>query len=691
MTPTSVDGWCRLPLGLAQGMVPGLTVDGWAWAVAAWLRLCRRRVWQGEVWVALDDRRGTQPLLALQVGAADDMPTLCEAVQRRHASSAECPAVFDSVVLLREGDGGPLPADCCRGAGLVCEFAWCAGRLAVALHFDSRRCRRDEVERLGRYWARLAAAPGESALCTAGEWRRAVVDWNDTDVDLPYEQCLHQLFEQQAQLTPAAPAVVSDGALLSYAELNRRAEALAAHLRSLGVRPGVLVPVMAERSPALVTGLLAVLKAGGAYVPLEPNLPPPQQQMILDDVQATVALAQAPFVAALAQRVAVVVDLDGDAPPPGAVPPVAVSSRDLACVMYTSGSTGRPKGTLIEHRSLANNILWLQRHWPLAAHDRLLQKTPFSFDVSIKEFFWPLACGATLVLAAPGRHVDMAYLCGLIGRHGVTVTHFVPSLLQRFLDLPRAASCRSLRLVMCGAEVLSPRLEQRFFDTLDATLLHLYGPTEAAISVTGFVCERGATPRAAVPLGRPMANVQLYLCDADGAIVPPGLPGEILIGGVAVARGYLKQPQQSAARFVPDRFRPERGAQLYRTGDLARYREDGLIEFLGRADEQLKIRGVRVEPREVELWLQRHPAVDRAFVLPRADRRGELRLVAYLVLLPGAELDPAALYAYCAQRLSGPSVPTMFCPIDSPPLLPHGKVDRQRLPDPDWEAQHAAC
>ena len=285
----------------------------------------------------------------------------------------------------------------------------------------------------------------------------------------------------------------------------------------------------------------------------------------------------------------------------------------------------------------------------------------------------------------------MAYLCGLITRHGVNVTHFVPSLLQRFLDLPQAATCRSLRLVMCGAEVLSPRLEQRFFDTLDATLLHLYGPTEAAISVTGFVCERGATPRAAVPLGRPMANVQLYLCDAGGAIVPPGLPGEILIGGVAVARGYLKQPQQTAARFVPDRFRPERGGQLYRTGDLARYREDGLIEFLGRADEQLKIRGVRVEPREVELWLQRHPAVDRAFVLPRADRRGELRLVAYLVLVPGAEMDRSALYSYCAQRLSGPSVPTLFCPIDCPPLLPHGKVDRQRLPDPDWEAQHDVC
>ena len=665
--------------------------DPLAAAAAAWLLLSRHREWQGEVRVALEDRRGTaQSVQVLDVTMADDWATLCDAVLVRRTTTSPLPEAFETVLLLHEGGARPSLADWRARTTLVCTLACRAGQLEACLHFDRRRHCRDEILRLGRYFLRLnrassaGLAPDENPLIEPAERRRALFDWNDTDTDLPFEQCLHQLFEQQARATPQSSAVIGEGVELSYAELNHRADRLAAHLRTLGVGPASLVPVLAERSLAMVVGIIAVLKAGGAYVPLEPGLPAPQRALILAEVGSAIVLAQARFATILAGVSTRVVDLDR--PPPECGPAAATAlpqPMDLACVMYTSGSTGRPKGTLIEHRSLVNNILWLQRHWPMGAQDRMLQKTPFGFDVSIKEFFWPLACGAALVLAEPCRHVDMAYLSRLIQQQRITVTHFVPSLLQKFLELPQAMACDSLRLVMCGAEVLSPRLRQRFVETLDATLLHLYGPTEAAISVTGLVCDRAPESASVVPLGRPMANVQLYLCDARGELVPPGIPGEILIGGVAVARGYLKQAALTAERFVPDRFRPERGGRLYRSGDLARYRDDGVIEFIGRADQQVKIRGVRVEPREVELLLQGHPDITRAVVLPRADSCGELRFVAYLVCAPGASVEAWALHNYCAQRLPGAAVPTVFRSVDDLPLLPNGKVDRQGLTDHD--------
>lgn len=546
------------------------------------------------------------------------------------------------------------------------DSTWVA---ALLRHFSQLLDRFPEVETLGQVdWLN-------------GSQRECVLyEWNSTAKDYPFEECLHWLFEKQAARTPKAVAVEFEGEPLTYEELDTRASRVAGYLSQLGVGCGSLVPFCAERSNDLVVGLLAILKTGAAYVPVDPRFPSAHTRQVLEDCEPRLILAQRRFIERLPTIMATVVPLEGCINGDPAMPH-AGHPREIACVMYTSGSTGTPKGTLIDHRSLVNNILWLQDYWPLTADDRLLQKTPFTFDVSIKEILWPLSFGARIVLARPQGHIDMGYLAQLIAQREVTVTHFVPSMLQRFLDLPGSRLCRSLKLVMCGAEILAPRLKQRFFEQLHAKLLHLYGPTEAAISVIGWECRRGIESGVVVPLGRPMANVQIYILDAAGKAVPPGVPGEIHIGGVAVARGYLKRPELSQERFVEDRFgRQKQGALLYRTGDLARFREDGIIEFIGRIDQQVKIRGARVEPREIEMLLSTHPRLKRVAVRAQRDRLDEMRLIAYAVA--EGESPPSAwcLRNYCADSLPSFMVPAAFVILDEMPLLPNGKIDYSSLP-----------
>ncbi|WP_437926833.1 amino acid adenylation domain-containing protein [Sorangium sp. So ce291] len=483
--------------------------------------------------------------------------------------------------------------------------------------------------------ARLA----DLRMMDAAERKQLVTAWNATERAYPDERRVHELFEAQAEQTPDAAAVIFDERRLSYRELNARANQVAHALRKRGVGPDVLVAIAAERSVELVVGLLGILKAGGAYVPIDPDYPVDRIAFMLEDAAAPVLLSQWPVASRLPAHGAEVLCLDSDRALLDTEPTrnlaTPVSPDNLAYTIYTSGSTGRPKGAGNSHRGLLNRLQWMQEQYRLTPDDRVLQKTPFSFDVSVWEFFWPLITGAGLVVARPGDHRDGERLVELITRHGVTTLHFVPPMLQAFLETQAVSSCRSLRRVLCSGEALPAELARRCFERLERAELHnLYGPTEASIDVTYWACQRQDTS-ASVPIGTPIANTQIYLLDRHGHPVPAGVAGELHIGGVGLARGYHRRPDLTAERFVPDPFGSAPGGRLYRTGDLARHRPDGAIEFLGRLDFQVKIRGLRVELGEIEAVLTSHPSVRESLVTLREDTPGDKRLVAYLV--PDAE------------------------------------------------------
>ncbi|HEY4595936.1 MAG TPA: amino acid adenylation domain-containing protein, partial [Thermoanaerobaculia bacterium] len=377
--------------------------------------------------------------------------------------------------------------------------------------------------------------------------------------------------------------------------------------------------------------------------------------------------------------------LDGTAVPsgPSSRQGDEVSPESLAYVIFTSGSTGRPKGVMNSHRGIVNRLLWMQETYGLGPQDRVLQKTPFSFDVSVWEFFWPLLAGARLVIARPGGHQDPAYLARLIAAEGITTVHFVPSMLQAFLEEPAAAGCTCLRRVIASGEALPAELRDRFFQRLPAgvELHNLYGPTEAAVDVTFEPC----APRragAGVAIGRPLANTRIHILDREMRPVPVGVAGELCIGGVQVARGYLSRPELTAERFVPDSRGEEPGRRLYKTGDLARHLPDGRIEYLGRLDHQVKVRGFRIELGEIEAALNRQPGVRESVVVAREDVPGDVRLVAYVVPAAGASPAPAGLRAAAQESLPAYMVPADFVFLDSLPTTPNGKLDRRALPSP---------
>ncbi|RPH56883.1 amino acid adenylation domain-containing protein, partial [bacterium] len=380
--------------------------------------------------------------------------------------------------------------------------------------------------------------------------------------------------------------------------------------------------------------------------------------------------------------------LDADRDGIGALPegplPGRAGEGNLAYVLFTSGSTGTPKGVMIPHRGIVNRLLWMQEAYGLDGGDRVLQKTPFSFDVSVWEFFWPLIAGARLVFARPEGHKDPVYLAELIAEEGITTLHFVPSMLQAFLEAaPGLESLASLRRVMASGEALPPELVRRFFARLGQAELHnLYGPTEASVEVSVWPCVP-EPPRSVVPIGRPIANSRLYVVDRDLRPQPPGVPGELLLGGVGLARGYLGRPDLTAAAFVPDAFGPEPGGRLYRTGDLVRHLPDGDVEFLGRIDHQVKLRGFRIELGEIEAVLTRHPSFHECVVLAREDTPGTSFLAAYVTGSPDAPPQPEELRAFLGARLPEYMVPPAFVVLDALPLNPNGKVDRKALPAPE--------
>ena len=397
----------------------------------------------------------------------------------------------------------------------------------------------------------------ELSILPDAERNQLLVDWNDTRTEYRQDQCIHHFIEAQAEATPEAVALVFEDRRLTYRDLNAQANRLAHCLRESGAGPEVRVGICVERSVEMVVGLLAILKAGAAYVPLDPAYPRERLAFMLEDSRCPVLVTQETFASSLPAIGARVIALDGNwecrYQHRDENPVSAVSPQNLAYVIYTSGSTGQPKGAMNTHFGVCNRLFWMQDAYRLAAGDRVLQKTPFSFDVSVWEFFWPLMTGACLVVTQPGGHQDSAYLARLIAGQGVTTLHFVPSMLQVFLEAPGLEGCSSLRQVFCSGEALPAELQKRFFERLGADLHNLYGPTEASVDVTFWQCERDRLPRT-VPIGRPIANTQIYILDPHLRPSPIGVAGELHIGGAGLARGYLNRPELTAEKFIPNPF-----------------------------------------------------------------------------------------------------------------------------------------
>ncbi len=550
------------------------------------------------------------------------------------------------------------------------------------------------MQRMAEHWERVLEEIAKDAdqrvwelpLIGGGERRRVVDEWNQTEGWYPRDRTVVELFEEQVRRTPERVAVTYEGQSLSYGELNRRANQLGRRLRAWGVGPEQLVALCMKRSLEMVVGLLGVLKAGAAYVPLEPDYPRERLAFMVADTGVRVVLSEERYRSAVASEGIRVLSLDtewGDvAEESGDGLGNEAKPENLAYVIYTSGSTGKPKGVMNTHAGLCNRLWWMQEQYGLGENDRVLQKTPYSFDVSVWEFLWPLMTGARLVMARPEAHRDTRYLVDVIEREQITTMHFVPSMLQTFVEEKGLSRCGSLRRVICSGEALGVELQERFFARLRAELHNLYGPTEAAIDVTYWACERGQKSRT-VPIGRPISNLQIYLLDPYRNPVPVGVLGELHIGGVGLARGYLNRAELTAEKFVGNPFRKEPGARLYKTGDLARYSADGVIEYVGRIDHQVKIRGFRIELGEIEAALTEHEGVSECVVLAREDAQGPKRLVAYVVAKKQAAPTVTELRKWVKEKLPEYMVPAAIMMLPAIPVTHNGKIDRRALPAPD--------
>jgi amino acid adenylation domain-containing protein/FkbM family methyltransferase len=513
------------------------------------------------------------------------------------------------------------------------------GVLAVICDYNARQFEPATIRALlERYAAacRIVASSPEAPVATLvpigdSEREQVTQTWNATEYSHP-DTTITALLEAQAERAAEHTAISCGTQSLTYAELHARANRLAAELTHRGIGPESRVGIAFERSVEMVVAILATCKAAAAYVPLDPDYPRARLITMIRDADPHVVLTTTELRHCVDGAAVLAVDqlrLDAGFPGPVSPSPLPLRPEHPAYVIYTSGSTGAPKGVVNTHEALVNRLLWMQDAYRLDETDSVLQKTPCGFDVSVWEFMWPLVAGARLVMAAPGGHRDPGYLVETIVGQAITTVHFVPSMLRAFLQHPQCGRCTGLRRVICSGEALPGDLQERFFERLPGVELHnLYGPTEAAIDVTAWAC-RPEDAAAPPPIGRPIRNTRMYVLDHRFGPVPVGLPGELYIAGLPLARGYFNRRGLTAERFVPDPFRP--GARMYRTGDLARWRPNGALDFLGRRDQQIKLRGHRIEPAEIELALRQHPGVADAAVVPVKTLSGESRLVAYVV------------------------------------------------------------
>ena len=539
------------------------------------------------------------------------------------------------------------------------------------------------IDRLGQHLCQLlqgmVAAPDRSVfslpLLGVAELEQLSV-WNATDIRYPPSPSVPALIAEQVRATPDALALVYGDTRLSYAELDARANQLAHWLQSQGVGPDVPVAVSAERSVELVVALLGVIKAGGAYLPLDPDLPRERLQGMLADSGSPLLLTQTHLLDKWAGEAGVPVHVLDNLPLATQLqtaPTVDIGPENLVYCLYTSGSTGKPKAVGNRHAGLLNRLQWMQAEYGLTASDRVLQKTPYSFDVSVWEFFWPLLSGAALVMAPPGAHRDPQWLRELIVEHGISTLHFVPSMLQAFVSAGELPACTSLKRIICSGEALPAELQRQVLAQTASELHNLYGPTEAAIDVTSWACREDGNN---VPIGRPIANTQIHILDADLNPVPVGVAGELYIAGVNLARGYQARPSLTAERFVANPYGAP-GARMYRSGDLARWRVDGAIDYLGRLDHQVKLRGLRIELGEIEAVLLAHANVQESVVIVRDDK-----LIGYWV---GDASEEEALKAHLARHVPEYMLPWRLIQLPAMPLSANGKLDRKQLPQPEGQ------
>ncbi|MFM9488754.1 non-ribosomal peptide synthetase [Pseudomonas monachiensis] len=570
------------------------------------------------------------------------------------------------------------------------------GRLTLSFDYASELFEAATIERLAEHFSNLLRAVcdqtdtaiGDLPLLTAAEHHQQS-DWASAPCAAA-SQWLPEWLTEQARQTPQRIALVWDGGQMDFVELHTRANRLAHYLRDKGVGPDVCVAIACERSPQLLIGLLAILKAGGAYVPLDPEYPAERLAYMLSDSGVELLLTQTRLLECLPATDGVSViamdtlHLDGW---PSHAPGLHLHGDNLVYVIYTSGSTGQPKGVGNTHAALAERLQWMQDTYRLNETDVLMQKAPISFDVSVWECFWPLITGARLLIAGPGEHRDPHRIAQLVQAYGVTTLHFVPPLLSLFIEEPLSAECTSLRRVFSGGEALPAELRNRVLAQLPAVQLHnRYGPTETAINVTHWQCSSADGERS--PIGRPLGNVICRVLDSDLNPVPVGVPGELCISGVGLARGYLGRPALTAERFVVDPL-GEPGARLYRTGDRARWTADGVIEYLGRLDQQVKLRGFRVEPEEIQARLLAQDGVAQAVVLVR-DTVAGAQLIGYYTAAnyAGEEAGQTArLKSALAAELPEYMVPAQLMRLEQMPLGPSGKLDRRALPEPQWQVR----
>ncbi|UAA39976.1 amino acid adenylation domain-containing protein [Paraneptunicella aestuarii] len=595
-----------------------------------------------------------------------------------------------------------------------------AAQLAVNFEVQAGLLTQQSIEQIARHMKQLlldmvnrAQEPvSKVVMLSSDDFRHLAAGIHSEPVQFDRDATIYQQFEAQAAKTPQAIALVYESQSLTYKELNARANQLAHYLIAQGVQADERVALFMERSLEMVIAMLAVVKAGGAYLPIDPDFPDARIAYMLEDSGARILLTQSHLQAkvakiidesidsskadiqmlALDEQSRIWSDLQTHNPQRE-----GITSQNLAYVIYTSGSTGNPKGVMLSHQALVNRIDWMHREYGCSAQDIILQKTPYSFDVSVWEFFWPLIKGAKLVMAKPGGHKQPDYLAEIIKAHGVTKLHFVPSMLSSVLATNALAECSSIQQVFCSGEALLPSQVQGFYQMLPHAQLHnLYGPTEAAIDVSYFDCSalvQDAT--ATVPIGKPIQNIQLYVFDAAMRLVPPGAVGELHIGGVGLARGYLNREQLTAEKFIQNPLvaMSELPERLYKTGDLVRQLEDGNLEYLGRMDDQVKIRGFRIELGEIEALLNDYVGLQQAVVIARESRIGSEQkqsnkyLVAYFVSaqpnVVEAELV-AELKEWLSGRLPDYMIPTAFVRMDSIPLTSNGKVNRRSLPEPQF-------
>ena len=539
------------------------------------------------------------------------------------------------------------------------------------------------------------------------EQEKLLVEWNRTDREIPADLCIHQLFEAQVEQSPQAPALITDDGKLSYAELNQRANQLAHYLHNLGVGPEIMVGIIVERSFDMVVAVLAVLKAGGSYVPVDPNYPAERIAFMLENSGLKLLVTQEQLVSEIPefQGEVVLIDSDWDTISRESVNNLhrEVKLDNLAYVIYTSGSTGKPKGVAITHRSLVNHALALAEILEINVDDRMLQFISLSFDASAEELYPTLISGATLIVPDGKRDILGAELLKYCELHGVTILHLPVPVWHQSVDEMMAEDFQlpgTLRLLHVGGESIAmdklrswcQKAEARL-DTPPMLLVNAYGPTEVTITATIFKgqCTHESLNRyQKLPIGRPISNIKTYILDENMHPVPIGAPGELVIGGIGLARGYIDHPDLSADMFITNPFDVETGSRLYRTGDMARYLPDGNIEFLGRVDFQVKLRGFRVELGEIETVIRENHEVRDAITVLREDEAGEKLLVAYVLMedtgnADGMEFKPQELRGFLNERLPQYMIPGVFVQIDSVPLTPSGKVDRRALPAPEGQ------